>query len=225
MSTIPQVEVTQADRDAAASCKWCAGKRWYTSFNGGVEHQRPCDYCNREGVPQERAKVMSKLLPVIQADIDAARAFWRLQAARIMAGDKTLGEEETADNPLVQAFARHRIASTPQAPQEVVERVGLAIVQEIGWGSFSHFDPEDVRRISRAAVTASGLVEAREALEPFARVVTDYEENGVWLDLGDDERLIGRIRRNRDETADPPAVTIGHLRRARTALDKLGRGE
>jgi hypothetical protein len=35
-----------------------------------------------------------------------------------------------------------------------VEAVALAITKEIGWGTFSHFNPEDVRRISRAAIAA-----------------------------------------------------------------------
>lgn len=36
---------------------------------------------------------------------------------------------------------------------ELVERVALAMVQEIGWGTFSHFDPNDMRRVSTAALS------------------------------------------------------------------------
>jgi hypothetical protein len=39
-------------------------------------------------------------------------------------------------------------------PDELVERLATAIVEEIGWGTFSHFDPNDVRRIARAALRA-----------------------------------------------------------------------
>lgn len=39
-------------------------------------------------------------------------------------------------------------------PKEQVELVALAITQEIGWGNFSHFNPDDMRRISRAAIAA-----------------------------------------------------------------------
>jgi hypothetical protein len=44
----------------------------------------------------------------------------------------------------------------------LVERVALAIVQEIGWEPFSHFNPDDIRRIARAAINA--MPEARAAL-------------------------------------------------------------
>jgi hypothetical protein len=37
---------------------------------------------------------------------------------------------------------------------ELVDHVALAIAQEIGWGTFSHFNPDDMRRISSAAIEA-----------------------------------------------------------------------
>lgn len=46
---------------------------------------------------------------------------------------------------------------------DLVEQVAWAIAEEIGWGTFSHFDPNDMRRISRAALS---VLEPRiEALE------------------------------------------------------------
>lgn len=47
---------------------------------------------------------------------------------------------------------------------ELVEQIALGITQEIGWGTFSHFDPRDVRRIARAALQASGLEAQNERL-------------------------------------------------------------
>ncbi|WP_374413313.1 hypothetical protein [Novosphingobium colocasiae] len=77
------------------------------------------------------------------------------------------------EHEFVQAFARHRIAALatrPTAPDGApdgargavsdearggdVEAVGKAIVEEIGWGVFDHFDPNDIRRISRATIAA-----------------------------------------------------------------------
>lgn len=62
------------------------------------------------------------IVPVIQADRDAVIAFHNAQLARIMAGDRTLGENRDA---IEQAFARHRIAFANQSantecqPEEV----------------------------------------------------------------------------------------------------------
>lgn len=60
---------------------------------------------------------MSDLLPVIQADRDAVQAFHRTMLDRLMADVKSkrpkLGEDEGDAGTLVQAFARHRLATTP----------------------------------------------------------------------------------------------------------------
>lgn len=59
----------------------------------------------------------------------------------------------------------------------------------------------------------------REALAPFAALLEDFETNdGTWKDLEDDYQLLGRIRRRRDEDSDPPRVTVGDFRKARSAL-------
>lgn len=57
---------------------------------------------------------------VTQADRDAANAFWTSQAARIIAGDKTLGERDGDNNALIQLLARHRLTSQP-AHSDIME--------------------------------------------------------------------------------------------------------
>jgi hypothetical protein len=52
-----------------------------------------------------------------------------------------------------------------QPDTELIEKVSLAIVQAIGWGTFSHFDPGDVRRIARAAIEAMALTERERIVE------------------------------------------------------------
>lgn len=62
---------------------------------------------------------------------------------------------------ILMAAARHREQALALARSEAIEEseqaveaVAMAIALEIGWGSFSHFDPNDARRISRAAIAA-----------------------------------------------------------------------
>src|SRR5688500_3383178 len=62
--------------------------------------------------------------------------------------------------------------------EDDVERVALAITQAIGWGTFSHFNPDDVRRISRAAIAAlrsPADVDLREAEALRERVMKVIE--------------------------------------------------
>jgi hypothetical protein len=49
-----------------------------------------------------------------------------------------------------------RVTRTPAVATDegVVEVVALAMAKEIGWGTFSHFDPDDMRRVARAAISA-----------------------------------------------------------------------
>lgn len=48
------------------------------------------------------------------------------------------------------------------AIEPLVERVALAMAIEIGLGTFSHFNPDDMRRIARAAIKASSLATHRD---------------------------------------------------------------
>ncbi len=57
--------------------------------------------------------------------------------------------------------------------------------------------------------------EAKAALEPFAAVAEDVDDCG-----GDDEGMCPDDERAED--ASDEAITIGHCRRARTALARLG---
>lgn len=48
-----------------------------------------------------------------------------------------------------------RPTDTNHAADDVlVEEMARAFVEEVGWGTFSHFDPTDVRRTMRAALSA-----------------------------------------------------------------------
>jgi hypothetical protein len=55
---------------------------------------------------------------------------------------------------VVREYAEWREARTPAVDEGVVEAVALAMAKEIGWGTFSHFDPDDMRRVARAAISA-----------------------------------------------------------------------
>jgi hypothetical protein len=73
---------------------------------------------------------MNKTVEVSQGDIDAANEFWAVMAKRIMAGIGGSWPEETdgpiEENVLVQAFARHRLATIRTTPSTdaVREAVG-----------------------------------------------------------------------------------------------------
>jgi len=73
---------------------------------------------------------VTKLLPVTQADRDAVQSFHRIMAARLMADLKSpdrpkLGEDQGDAGTLVQAFARHRLA-TAEAASGAGEREDFA---------------------------------------------------------------------------------------------------
>lgn len=55
----------------------------------------------------------------------------------------------------------------PAVAEDDVDRVALAITQEIGWGAFDPFNPDDMRRIARAAhlaaIRQTALLGTREA--------------------------------------------------------------
>lgn len=92
------------------------------------------------------------------------------------------------------------------AGEDQVERVAKAIVEEIGWGTFSHFEPEDVRRISRAAIAALRESEAGEVAKIVAWLRTKAETSGRdhdmsgaqlltvadWLERGDHRQEGGK---------------------------------
>jgi hypothetical protein len=58
---------------------------------------------------------------------------------------------------------------TDQA-RDIVERVALAMAKEIGWGTFSHFNPDDMRRVAKAAI------EAAPGIEALTKRVAELEE-------------------------------------------------
>ena len=74
-------------------------------------------------------------LTVQQADRDAAIAFWTSQAKRILAGDKTLGEHDVDDSPLVQMLAAHRQSAYAEAAKvaEAEEELGGDPPPELAW--------------------------------------------------------------------------------------------
>lgn len=71
---------------------------------------------------------------------------------------------------------------TPQATEIAVEAVAMAMAQEIGWGTFSHFDPNDMRRVARAAYNAARLQSTEQ------RLGQDADGGGVG-------ELVERLRR------------------------------
>lgn len=72
---------------------------------------------------------MTDLAPVTQADRDAVQAFHRAMFDRLNQDLKsdtpTLGEDMGDAGTLVQAFARHRLASTQPAPAFPREEVSV----------------------------------------------------------------------------------------------------
>ena len=52
------IRMTDADNgvmpENRPSCKWCADKGWFTSWNGGFAHVKPCEYCNSDGTAKRR---------------------------------------------------------------------------------------------------------------------------------------------------------------------------
>jgi len=73
------------------------------------------------------------------------------------------------------------------------ELVAKAIVEEIGWGAFDHFDPADIRRIARAAVAAMPTSEAIRADER-ARVVAIMRDVIRSFQECDGYELAGQMR-------------------------------
>ena len=63
---------------------------------------------------------------VEQADREAVTAFHNVQAKRILAGDRSLGENRDA---IEQAFARHRTASVEAATADLRERLAEQAAQ------------------------------------------------------------------------------------------------
>jgi hypothetical protein len=64
-----------------------------------------------------------------------------------------------------EAIAAWNVRPTPDLGDDLVEKAALAMAQEIGWSTFSHFDPNDMRRVARAALEAAGLIALRAALD------------------------------------------------------------
>lgn len=98
---------------------------------------------------------MSELLPVTQADRDAVQAFHRVQVKRIVAGDRTLGDDQGDAGVLVQAFARHRL--TASAHDGSAKQRAVAAMRDYVASAgvpASEFDPEFVARMMAAMMVS-----------------------------------------------------------------------
>ena len=42
--------------EVAKGCRQCTRNGWYESFSGGFATERPCGYCNAEGLPQRQRR-------------------------------------------------------------------------------------------------------------------------------------------------------------------------
>lgn len=95
-------------------------------------------------------------------------------------------ELEQLKSILTNANERLRPKEGPTPMKEpLVEHVALAMAKEIGWGTFSHFNPDDMRRVARAAIAVLEATRTPEAAqveidEPYRTM----DENGSPTDAG-----------------------------------------
>tara|TARA_R100001132_G_C3272385_1_gene94387 strand:- start:2658 stop:3029 length:372 start_codon:yes stop_codon:yes gene_type:complete len=109
---------------------------------------------------------------VTEADKAAVTAFHNKQAARILAGDKTLGDNRDC---IEQAFAAHRLASTAQpevkALVEALERLrkSAALLQQNAEGcAMDHYGAQIEHGLPGWLVdTANDIAVARKALAAY----------------------------------------------------------
>lgn len=98
---------------------------------------------------------MADTVSVTQGDKEAAKAFWN----RHIAG---WHEQSEGQNALVQAFARHRLASTQPAPAFPRDEVADLIdaLQRIAANRPS--DPDSPQRVAREALSRAALLQGKQ---------------------------------------------------------------